>query len=187
MGPEKKSHKVLEEDRKLVAYHEAGHALVSYLSGEKPNYVTIVSRGDYGGFVEHAEDEKRFGYNKREMLNLIRTALAGRAAEILCYGDEDGLSTGPSSDLMKATRIAEQMIGIYGMDPIFGMATLRNVEGDLALQLRKAVNDILCRELENAIQEIETHRNAFDAVVNALIDKNSLKGDELDNIIGNVV
>ena len=170
-----------------TARHEAGHALVAYLYGDKPSYVTIVSRGTYGGYVQTGDNEKRFDYNKRELLALIRTSLAGRAAELVFYGDEDGLSTGASSDLRKATQIAEHMLGTYGMDAEFGLATLHEVAGDTADKLRDLVNRILQEELEKAMTAIRENNAAYQAVVDALVQKNSLKGEELDRIIKSVV
>ena len=88
-----------------VARHEAGHALLCYLGGETPSYLTIVARGDHGGYMQHADQEGKALYTKDELLARIKTSLGGRAAEIVYYGERDGISTGASGDLASATRV----------------------------------------------------------------------------------
>ena len=168
-----------------TARHESGHTFVCWKTGDKPSYVTIVSRGNFGGYMQHGNDEKRTGYTKEEMRDLIRVSLAGRAAEMVYYGDENGLSTGASSDLANATRIALDMMCRYGMDPSFGMAvTDPNVAmNDENSGLRKAVNALLSEELENAKRIISENRDAMDALVDELIKKDHLTGDEIDALL----
>ncbi len=103
-----------EKYYKTVSIHEAGHAYICYLSGEKPSYVTIVSRGDFGGYMQHANQEKTPSYTKEQLLWKIRTALAGRAAETEFF-DKEGINTGISSDLKNATEIAMNIVCSYAM------------------------------------------------------------------------
>ncbi|MCM1364993.1 MAG: AAA family ATPase [Faecalibacterium sp.] len=169
-----------------VARHESGHALLCWLSGETPSYLTITARGDHGGYMQHADNEGKAIYTKDELLSRIRTALGGRAAEIVCYGPNDGISTGPSGDLNSATAIARQIICSYGMDSQFGLAVISPEElqnGEIALEVRKAVNEILSEEMQNAISSIESNRECFDTLVDALLQKNHITGEEIDKLL----
>ena len=165
-----------------TARHEAGHALLCWMNGECPSYLTIVARGDHGGYMQHADGESKGTYSHKELLFRIRTSLAGRAAEIAYYGPEDGLTTGASGDLQSATRLATRIIGSYGMDAKMGLACLNPHSDALASELRARVNEILAEELVAAINTINENRAAMDAIVSELMAKNYLKGDEIDEI-----
>lgn len=169
-----------------TARHEAGHALICWLSGEKPSYITIVARGDHGGYMQHANSEGKGLYTKAELLGRIRTSLAGRAAEIVYYGAEDGVSTGASGDLQTATRVAEQMICRYGMDPEVGLSYLdpSAIRSGENQAVRQKVNCMLAEQLSAAIRIIEANKPAIDAMVDALMEKNHLKENEIDEIFG---
>ncbi|MBQ3040327.1 MAG: AAA family ATPase [Clostridia bacterium] len=167
-----------------TARHEAGHALICWLNGEKPSYLTIVSRGDHGGYMQHGDSENKFGYTKAELRGLIRTSMGGRAAEVVYYGNEDGISTGPSGDIYSATRTAEHMICYYGMDEEFGISRI----GHDALtfnyeKVRQRINQILEEELKKAIELISKNKNAIDALVDALLENSQLRENEIDEIL----
>ena len=174
---------------KRTARHEAGHALICWLSGEKPSYLTIVARGDHGGYMQHANTEGKGLYTKSDLLSRIRTSLAGRASEIVYYGAEEGISTGASGDLYSATKVAEQMICNYGMDQGVGMSYIdsNSLNGTMNQAIRDKVNSILDEELGAAIKIIETNKQAIDAMVDALMEKNHLKGNEIDDIFNQTV
>ena len=166
---------------KRIACHESGHALMCCLGGNTPVYVTIVSRGDAGGYVMPEINEESHVLTRSEMLNKIRISLGGRAAEIVCYGEEDGLSIGASSDLNKATRIAKAIIMAYGMYDDFGMST------DISLvspeKLKEKIDSILKTELNNAIELIKQNRDKLDALCDELIKKNRLMSKEIESIV----
>ena len=168
-----------------TARHEAGHALISWLAGDKPSYLTIVARGNHGGYMQHGDVENKGCRTKGELLARIRTSLAGRAAEVVYYGENEGLSTGASSDLRNATRLAESIICYYGMDDTIGLATidLSGVDGQYQAKIRNRINEILKLEYEKAKELIDSHRTAMDLLVKALLDKNQLKENEIDEIL----
>ena len=174
-----------EDSLTRTARHEAGHALALWLSGETPSYLTVVARGNHGGYMQRNDREGKGQYTKEELLNSIRTSLAGRAAEIVYYGETEGISTGASGDLQAATQTAEHMICNYGMDEKIGMSFVD--KNDTATEyhglIRKRVNEILEAELKKAIELISKNRMSIDALVSALIDKNHLKGNEIDEIL----
>lgn len=165
-----------------TARHEAGHALLSWLSGDKPSYLTIVARSSHGGYMQHGDNESKGMYTKEDMLARIRTALGGRAAELVYYGSEDGVSTGASGDLQNATRMAKSMICTYGMDAHFGLAVIDPQDANTP-EIRQAVNKILAAQMEKAIALITENRAKMDALVKALTDNNSLTGEEIDAVL----
>lgn len=169
-----------------TARHEAGHALICWMSGEKPSYLTIVARGDHGGYMQHANNEGKGLYTKAELLNRIRTSLGGRASEIVYYGVEDGISTGASGDLYSATKIAEQMLCNYGMDESVGLSYI-GPDNASNQAIRDRVNSILSDELKGAISIINANKQAIDKMVEALMEKNHLKENEIDAIFGATV
>jgi ATP-dependent Zn protease len=167
-----------------TARHEAGHALLCWLYGEKPSYLTIVARGDHGGYMQHGDSEDKAIYLKSELAAKIRTALAGRAAELVYYGDEDGISTGASADLYSATKTCERMICNYGMDDDFGLSYIdvSSMDIDTASDMRARVNEVLAAELALARETVAKNAEAMDKIVAALMEKNHLKGGEIDEI-----
>ena len=165
-----------------IARHEAGHAFLCWKSGETPSYVTVVARGDHGGYMQHDDREDKMIYTREDLLDRIRTALGGRAAELVYYGDKDGVSTGASGDLASATSIARQIICTYGMDEKFGLAVISPQEaesGSLSLQVRGAVNQLLAEELKKAVELIRANRGAIDRLVEKLLSENHLSGEKI--------
>ena len=169
-----------------VARHEAGHCLVGWLLGERPVQVSIVARGGAGGFVEREAEEERTLYRKPELEGLIRQAMAGRAAEILYYGDEDGLSTGAAADLRSATRYAERMVRDYGMGEGVGQVFIdpgRLSDGPLAIRVMTAAGKIIGEQMDRAVAELRSRREVLDRLVAALMEKNRLTREELEIIL----
>ena len=119
MGPEKKSHVITEKERRLTAYHEAGHAIAGrYLKNTDPvHYITIIPRGGAGGFTLFRPDEDKSYTSRGEMLDNIVMALGGRVAEELFLDD---ISTGASGDIHHSTDIARKMVTVYGMSERLG-------------------------------------------------------------------
>ncbi len=170
-----------------VARHEAGHTLLCRLSGETPSYLTVVARGNHGGYMQHAESEGKAIYTRDELLARIRTALGGRAAEIVYYGERDGISTGASGDLASATKLAQQLVCTYGMDEEFGIAVLPasvTVGGAIAPEVRAAVNRILGEQMAEAVKAVSENKDKIDALVEELMLKNHLNGAEIERVLG---
>jgi ATP-dependent metalloprotease FtsH len=168
-----------------VARHEAGHAYMCFLSGNMPAYLTIVARGEHSGYMEYAGDEGSPLKTKEELLGRIRTSLGGRAAEIVYYGEKDGVSSGASGDLYSATRIARAMICSYGMDEGIGMAALSNEEatkGPLAEKITRRISEIIQEELEQTIQTISKGKPRINKLVEQLLAKNKLTREEMEAV-----
>jgi len=131
MGPERKSRVLSEEDKELTAYHEAGHAVVSfYLINTDPvQKVTIIPRGRAGGFVMSLPED-RLAKTREQFEDQIAFAFGGRAAEEIFFGR---ITTGAASDLQQATRIARAMVMHYGMSDSLGLRTFGEQQGSIFL------------------------------------------------------
>lgn len=169
-----------------VARHESGHAYLCWLSGKTPAYLTIEARGSHGGYMEYADTESTPLFTRDDLIGRIRTALGGRAAELVYYGEKDGVTTGPSGDLESATRTARAMICTYGMDETIGLMALSSEEalrGPMAKEINARINAILATEMKQTIQIIEAGRKKIDHMVAALVEKNKLTSDEIETLL----
>ncbi len=166
-----------------VARHEAGHAFMCWHGGETPAYLTVVARGKHGGYMTKEINEDKGLYTKEELLANVRTALGGRAAELVYYGENGGLSTGAGGDLISATRTAQSMVCFYGMDDEYGIAVYE--EGvSLSSEAKTAVNRILTEQLNETVRIISENKDKIDALVEILMTKNRMTGAEIEAVIG---
>jgi ATP-dependent metalloprotease FtsH len=169
-----------------VARHESGHAYLCFLSGRTPSYLTIVARGNHGGYMEQADEEHSPLKTREELLARIRVSLGGRAAEIVYYGEEEGLSSGASGDLLGATRIARAMICAYGMDDSVGMVALSEEEatrGPMAEKINRRIAEIIRKEMEKTIRILSGGKPQMDRLVSRLLEKNKLTREEIENAL----
>ena len=173
-----------EDTVRKTSYHEAGHTVVSYLTGKKPTFVTNISRGDYGGYMMHEVDDKKFGFTRQELLDRICCALGGRAAELVFFGEEAGLTTGASGDLASATNTARALLCHYGMDGD-SLLSLNESEltGVLGERIYAKMNDILKEQLARAKDILRQNRGKVEALVEALMKKNSLTAKEIAEVL----
>ncbi len=170
-----------------TARHEAGHALAMYDQGAPPVYVTIVGRGNAGGYAAYGDTGERGTLTKPELEARIRALVAGREAERLYYGPEDGISTGPSSDLERATGIAEAMVYEWGMSEEAGPVRIdrrKFVAGEMAERCQNAVRGIVEVQSARVREMLERRKTALDRVAAALVEKNRLLRDEVIALIG---
>lgn len=169
-----------KESLERTARHEAGHAVVSCHLGKIPAYITIISRGEYGGYVQLPEEDDIPTYSKDMLLDRIKVMLGGMAAEMYFYGQ---YNTGISSDLSKASALAEQMICTYGMYPgsEVGMAPVKSGSDNAQIceKVRKLVNSILLEQLEMTGAVIEQNIGKVNILVEMLMEKNHLRKNEL--------
>ncbi len=180
---EKKEH--TPEYYKSVAIHETGHAYVSYISGDKPSYITIESRGNFGGYMQHANQEDVTEYTRDELLAWIRTSLAGRAAEQVFYGKEKSLNTGAYSDLQHATDVAFKIVCTYGMedDQLIALSKDKILQSELAREYTAKVNEILKTEMKNAIEIIENAKDKIRRIADVLVKDNRLTGKQFEELM----
>lgn len=197
MGPERKSHLLSLNEKKITAYHEAGHALIaSVLPHADPVHkVSIVSRGSAGGYTLKLPLEERKLQSKKEFLDDIAMAMGGYSAERMVFGD---ITTGPSNDLQVATSMARAMVTRWGMSDDIGPVALESDGG--RTMFGRGVNDqeyservgalidaevskIMNNALKVADETLTTHRKVLDAIANKLIEVETLEQDEYNTLI----
>lgn len=193
VGVEKHSRVMSEKDKRITAYHEAGHTVVSkYLESQKDiKEVSIIPRGIAGGYTMYKTNEDKYYISKTEMKEKLVALLGGRAAESLVLND---ISTGASNDLEVATDIAKKMITVYGMSENIGPIGI-NVEKDpYQLQL---LGDKIESDIGNEVQELvnnaylaaqellEKHKDKLDILASKLIQKEVIYEEELNEIFEN--
>jgi ATP-dependent metalloprotease FtsH len=169
-----------------IARHEAGHALIGWRTGSRPVQVTIVGRGGAGGYVEKEVDEDKIIYTRAELENLICQAMGGRAAELIYYGEADGLSTGVGSDLKNASGWAERMIREFGMSDEVGQVYLDRrylQDGPLAVKVSAGVERVVRTQLDRAVTILDEERHALDRLSEELLRRNRLTRADLAAIL----
>ena len=190
VGLEKHNRVVSEKDKKLTAYHEAGHAVVSrYLETQKDiKEVSIIPRGIAGGYTMYKTSEDKFYVSKTEMEEKLISLLGGRAAEKIALDD---ISTGASNDIEVAMKIARDMVTVYGMSDRIGPMSI-NLEKDpyqiqllgnnLEDEIGKEVKNILEDAYEKAQRLLIAHRDRLDAVAAKLLEKEVINEEEFEQV-----
>ncbi len=197
MGPEKKTRVRSEKENKLVAYHEAGHAVVSrYLpTQDKVHQISIVPRGMAGGYTMYRPTEDKSFRSKTEMEENIVSLLGGRVAEKLILND---ISTGASNDIERATSIARAMVTKYGMSDRLGTITFGSDQDEVFLgrdlahakEYSEETAAIIDEEVKKLVDEgykkatdiLSEHVDKLHAVAKVLLEKEKIDGDEFDRI-----
>ena len=195
VGKEKKDRVMNQEERRIVSYHEVGHALISALQkdAEPVQKITIVPRTMGAlGYVMQTPEEEKFLNSKNEILAMITVALGGRAAEELVF---NSITTGAANDLEKATYYARRMITMYGMSDEFGFYAMETVEnqyldGRTVLNCADAtsarVDDAIMRLLKSCYEEakrmLSENREIMDEIAGFLIEKETITGREFMDI-----
>ena len=178
---------VTEKEKRILAYHEGGHALVSHLVGNEPQKATIIARGTALGYVLHLPEEERYLETKEELLDWMVMALAGRAAEELVFGR---VTNGAANDLEKVTQIARAMVFEWGMGDAVTVAhdarrQLRALGGDEASPRQRAGAADRPGDGRGA-RLLSKHRVALDRVAAELLDKETLSREELVAVFAGV-
>ncbi len=197
-GPEKKSRVVTPEEKKLTAYHEAGHAVAGFYCKHHPRVheITIIPRGQAGGYTMYLPEKDRSYVTKGEMFEDIVSSLGGRVAEQLILED---ISTGASNDLQQATNIARQMITKYGFSErlgpvVYGTAQEETFLGrDLgmgkgysettAAEIDSEMRDIIDEAYETCRRTLTEHIDQLHALANALMEREKLNENEFNAIM----
>lgn len=197
LGPERKSHVLSDKEKKITAYHEAGHALVSALipNAEPVRKISIISRGMAAGYTLKVPSEERYFRTKSELESNISVALGGYCAERFIFGD---ISTGASDDLSKASRIARGIVKSYGMSnlgPItFGEREIevyldreygetKNYSENVAEAIDKEVETIIKKAEQEAERIIKDNKDLIEKIVAVLMEKETIEREEFEAII----
>ena len=199
-GPERKSRRLTEAQKRRVAYHELGHALVAAYSpdADPVRKITIVPHGQAAlGYTMQVPTGDQFLMSRAELLTRIRGMLGGRASEELKYGDR---TTGAQNDLEHATALARQMVCLYGMSEKIGMANCAQrapaylpgqpfqLQRDCSEQTAREIDEEVKRLLDNCYAEakdiLSTHRSELEGVVGELLKHETLDGETLYQLLG---
>src|SRR6266540_3108360 len=178
-----------DKERRILAYHEAGHALMSHLMGEVApvQKVSIVSRGSALGYTLNLPTEDRYMETKEELVDMMKIALAGRAAEHVVFGR---VTNGAASDLEKATEIARSMVFEWGMADVVTSRTLRADNYALSEETKRLRDHEQARLTDEAYAEAvrltEKHRGALDRLSQALLEKETLGREEVIELVRDV-
>ena len=197
MGPEKKSHKVNEKDRRMVAVHEGGHAIIGHLleGCDEVHLITIVPRGQAAGHTLALPAEEHDNMSRSQLLDQITMMLGGHAAEEVGLGE---IYTGSSSDLKRATEICRKMVTQFGMSDNIGTIYLgsdqevfvgmefgqsREYSEEIAAKIDREVASILARCYEKAKKILTDHKEKLEALTKALLEQETLNRAEFVSLM----
>ena len=196
VGKEKKNKILSKEERRIVSYHEVGHALVAALQTHSApvQKITIIPRTSGAlGYTMQVEEGNHYLYTKEELENRIATFTGGRAAEEVVFGR---ITTGASNDIEQATKIARAMISQYGMSDDFDMVAMESINnkylgGDASLacsdttasQIDQQVVALIKKQHDKAKKLLEDHREDLDRIANYLYEKETITGEEFMDIL----
>lgn len=191
MGAERKSAVISEKNRRLTAYHEGGHALVAlYTDGAHPVHkATVVPRGVALGMVmQLPESDDETSITRRQLLAKLDVAMGGRAAEELIFGDAD-VTTGASSDLEQATRLARAMVTKYGMSDIIGQVAIAyddmgNLSSETRALVEAEVKKLVTAAHDRAQALLKKHEKELHTLAKELIEKETLSGHQIKDLLG---
>ena len=197
-GPEKKSRIISDEEKKIIAYHEAGHALVAcYLPHADPIHkISVISRGMSLGYTITLPEQDKYLISRLELKDKLTQLLGGRASEEIVIGD---ITTGAQNDLEKSTKIARQMVCEFGMSDKIGPLTFGDKQGaiflgrdfsarpdyseELAYEIDKEVKKLVDNAYNKAKSILNTHRNKLDLIAKNLIEKETLNKEEVEELL----
>ncbi len=198
IGPARKSRMLTEKEKKITAYHEAGHALVAHLSkhADPVHKVSIISRGQAGGYTIKLPVEDRHMHSYSEFIDDLAVMLGGYAAEKLIFQE---VTTGATSDLKKATDLAKEMVTRYGMNKKLGPRTFGEREEMIFLgreiseqkdyseqtqqKIDQEVSDFINGAYKAAYDLLDKHRDKLEAIAKALLEKEVLERDEFIKVV----
>ncbi len=200
MGPEKKSKIMSEKDKKVTAYHEAGHAIAAKIlsTTDKVDRVSIIPAGMAGGYTSFRPEEEKAYRTKSQLMENIYVALGGKAAEAVVLGE---VSTGAYGDLKNANKVARNMVTKYGMSDkignlIFGdendevflgrdFTQHRNYSEEMAAEIDREIRELIDSAYDKVSEVLKENLNKLHGVAKALLEKERLEGHEFEEVFAN--
>lgn len=197
LGPERKSHVLSEKEKRITAYHEAGHALVASLlpNADPVHKISIISRGRAAGYTLKLPLEDRKMQSRAEFLDDIAVSLGGYVAEKIIFGD---VTTGPSNDLQVLTALARNMVTKWGMSEKLGTIALESEAGSvmfgagvtgreysekMSAEVDTEVRKIINGAYKMAEEILKTHRKALDAIAERLLEEENIEREEFETLL----
>ena len=197
MGPEKRSKVVPEKEKRIVAYHESGHAIVNFVLGSetKVHKITMIPRGQAGGYTLSLPAEQKIVYSKKYFMDEIAIFFGGRAAEEIIFG-KDNITSGASNDIQVATSYAQQMVTKLGMSEKFGPILLDGTQdGDMfqrkyyseetGKEIDDEIRSLINERYQKALSILNENRNKLEEVTRILLEKETIMGPEFEAIMKN--
>ena len=199
-GPERRSRVITDHEKEVTAYHESGHALVAHVlpDADPVAKVTIIARGQTGGYTKTVPEEDRHLVTRRELEARLAMAMGGRAAEELVFGD---ITTGASNDLEQATNIARTMVTRFGMSEKLGPRTFgkreeliflgreiseqRDYSDSVAEQIDDEVHSLIDGAYQTAMRILKDHRPRLDHISSYLLENETIEEDQFPDIFDN--
>jgi cell division protease FtsH len=198
-GPERRSRLITPEERRIIAYHEAGHALVAHVlpHSHPVHKISIIPRGRALGYTLTLPTEDRYLVTKAELTDELAVMLGGRAAEELVFGD---VTTGAQDDIDRCTKIARQMVCEYGLSSLGHMALGPNQDAPfvgrdvgsseysdrVADEIDAEIHRLIDGAFERAKELLRTHRETLDGIVERLMEKETIEAHELEEVFAGV-
>jgi cell division protease FtsH len=201
-GPERKTRLIGEKEKRIISYHESGHALVAFVlpNADPVHKVTIISRGRALGYTMTLPMEDKVLVTREEMIDELAMLLGGRVAEEVVFGD---ITTGASNDLERATKIARQMVTEYGMSDQMGPLTLGTKQGEVflgrdfashpdysdqvAFEIDSEIRRLIDEAHDEALEILTEHRESLEALAGALFERETLEKEEVQRILEGLV
>jgi cell division protease FtsH len=199
IGPERRSRVITDKEKKITAYHEAGHAIVSHFlpDADPVHKVSIIARGSAGGYTLKVPSEDRHMHSKSEFISEIAVLLAGHVVEGEIFGE---VTTGATSDLRRATSLARSLITDYGMSDHLGPRTYgakdemiflgreiheqRDYSERIAEKIDDEISGLIKQGEDKAKEIIRDHQEALEKVTAALLEKETIEKDEFEKLVG---
>jgi len=199
IGPERKSRVINDKEKKITAYHEAGHALVSHFlpDADPVHKISIIARGSAGGYTLKAPTEDRHMHSKSEFISEIAVLLSGYLVEKEVFGE---VTTGATSDLRRATALARSLVTDYGMSDNLGPRTYgekeemiflgreiheqRNYSEKAAEKIDEEISSFIKQGEERALKIIEGQKESLEKIVALLLEKETIEKDEFEKTVG---
>ncbi len=200
-GPERKSRVMDEEEKRMIAFHEAGHALVAHVlpNTDPVHKITVIPRGRALGYTLTLPEQDKFLMTREELADELAMLLGGRVAEEIVFGD---ITTGAQNDLDKATKIARQMVTEFGMSDVLGPMTLGqkahevflgrdfaanpDYSDQVAFEIDNEIRALIDRAHDEALEILTERRPKLDAIAQALIDRETIEKEDLARILEGV-
>ena len=200
-GPERKSRVMSEREKRVIAYHEGGHALVAHVlpNTDPVHKISVISRGRALGYTLTLPEQDKFLMTREELTDELAMLLGGRVAEELIVGD---VTTGAANDIERATKVARQMVTEYGMSDVIGPLTLGQKQHEVFLgrdfQSQPDYSDTVAFEIDNEVRQmidqahdealeiLQEHRDKLDELAQTLIERETIERDEVESILADV-
>jgi len=201
-GPERRTRLISEREKKIIAYHEAGHALVAYVlpNADPVHKISVIPRGRALGYTLTLPTEDKFLITRRELVDELAMLLGGRVAEEIHFGD---ITTGAQNDLDRATKIARQMVTEYGMSDRLGPLTLGQKQDQVflgrdfashpdysdqvAFEIDSEIRILIDEAHDEALEILTEHHPKLDVIADRLIEKETIEKDELVSLLDGLV